>query len=101
AELADAFLEVLKEARIEAGGVPLIGRRTFVRIERGLGSVVRIPLGNYTHPDLVERRTLERRESLFFKCLALMGPAVAGCADLTIRRAVGVGELKRVCDFDR
>src|SRR5690606_15005009 len=67
--------------------VPIDQRAVFVTLEgiqRRVVVIKGIVLGEYTHSNLVERGLPEGFQCLLLKCLALMSPRIASCAEWII-----------------
>ena len=96
AQLTYPRLEVLEVGRIEARVIPSLLDTTLERMVLRFVLAVTVVLREHAHPDLVEWTLTQRCERLLLHLVALMIPGVAGRADLSVWRPVGVLEVIRI-----
>lgn len=89
-------LQVPEERRVEAREVEAVLQVPDERVQLGFVGVVQVRLGKHAHPQLGERRVLQRAQGRGADVGGLVDPRVRGGPQRQVAGAVGVGEVESV-----
>ena len=95
-QLHNSFFQVTKKFRIKSPAIPVIRCCSLIWIQLGLGTVKRIPFGEYTHSDFVEGGIFKCFQGFHLNVFGLMNPGITGGAEGKERCPVIIFETIRI-----